>query len=46
MAHNVKAFMLLGYGYSSAWQQVLNKDMQMNSYSKADLKIISWNRSS
>jgi hypothetical protein len=30
--------MLLGRGYSSAGQQVLNKDIQYKSYSKAQLK--------
>ena len=38
MAPNVKAFMLLGHGCSSARQQGLIKDIQYKSYSKADLK--------
>lgn len=38
VAGNVKAFMLLGNGYSSARQQVLNKDMAYKSYSKARLE--------
>jgi len=45
VAANVKAFMLLGRGYSSARQQVLNKDIQYKSYSKAQLKNVRWNRS-
>ena len=45
MTHNVKAFMLLGQGYSSAGQQVLNKDIEYKSYSKAKLKNVGWNRS-
>jgi hypothetical protein len=40
VAPNVKAFMLLGHGNSSAWQQVLNKDMQHKSYSKVKLKTV------
>jgi hypothetical protein len=35
MTHNGFAFMLLGHGSSSAGQQVLNKDIQYKSYSKA-----------
>ena len=38
LAANVKAFMLLGHGYSSARQQVLNKDIEFKIYSKAQLK--------
>jgi hypothetical protein len=34
----------LGHGYSSG-QQVLNKDIQYKSYSKAQLKHVGWNRS-
>jgi hypothetical protein len=45
MAYNVKAFMLLGHGCSSAWQQVLNKDIEYKSNSKAQLKNVCWNSS-
>jgi hypothetical protein len=37
--------MLLGHGYSSAWQRVLNKDIEYKSHSKAKLKNVGWNRS-
>jgi len=42
----VLAFMLLGIRYSSAWQQVRNKDIQLKRYSKTQLKNVSRNKSS
>ena len=38
IGRNVFAFVLSEHGYSSAWQQVFNKDIVNKPYSKAHLK--------